>query len=216
MKHKQTHFVRASFAALIFVILGYVVKFYPEVLTDFDSTVQTNLRGDLSQAANRFWSAITLIGEAHVLIPIVIILALFFYWKQWKSEAAFISIALVIMMIASTGLKYLYQRPRPSIEWVVHTTGYSFPSWHTASTMLVAGILAIIIYQRIKQKWLRSLLQVGLIGLAILIALSRIYVGVHHPTDIVAGWLLAYAITEVLYPFYDQKRFEWRFQNKQK
>lgn len=216
MKNKQTHYRNASFLALFFVILGYVVKFYPEYLTKFDSGLQTAMRGALPSLATTFWSHITIIGEVIPIAVIIGLLAFFFYWKQWKAEAFFIVGSLILMVGASTALKFLYQRPRPTIDWLVHTTGYSFPSWHTASTMLIAGVLVIIVYQRVQSTFVRFLLQGSLLLLAILVALSRIYVGVHYPTDIIGGWLLALFLLELLYPIYDHFRFTWRFQNKQK
>lgn len=216
MKHTQIHYRNASFLALFFVILGYVIKFYPEQASEFDQVIQTRVRGDLPSLATTFWTQITVVGNVMPLVTVAILLALFFYWKKWKAEAIFIVGSLVLMAGASTALKFLYQRPRPSIEWLVNTTGASFPSWHTASTMLVAGILAIIVYQRVHSALFRFLIQGSLVLVAILVALSRIYVGVHYPTDIVGGWLLALFLLEVLYPTYDRLRFIWRFQNKQK
>ena len=49
-----------------------------------------------------------------------------------------------------------------------------------------------------------------------LVGLSRIYVGVHYPTDVLAGFTLAFGLLNVIYPTYDRIRFEWRFQSKQK
>lgn len=216
MKNKQLHLRNASFCALAFVILGYVVKFYPEYLTKFDASIQAAIRGNLSNMASQFWSNITVLGNTAVIVPLSLIIAFIFYQKQWKMESFFILTNLVVMGIASTALKFVYQRPRPSIEWLIDTIGYSFPSWHTASTMIVAGALVIIAQQRMKVGVVRSLLQAVLLLIAALVALSRIYIGVHYPTDIIGGWLLAFSILLVLYPFYDQKRFEWRFQSKQK
>ena len=216
MKDSIKYYKNASYAALLFVILGYTVKFYPDSLTGFDTAIQTAIRGDLPASASLFWTTITILGNALPLFGIVLALSAFFLWKKWKAEAYFLVGSLVLMLVASTALKYLYQRPRPTIEWVISTIGYSFPSWHTASTMLVAGVLAIIVYQRCQNKPIRLLVQGLLIGTAILVALSRIYIGVHFPTDIIAGWLLALTLLWALYPTYDRYRFTWRFQSKQK
>lgn len=217
MKNKQIHLRNASFLALAFVILGYVVKFYPSSLTGFDSAIQSAVRGNLPSGASQFWTSITVIGNTAIILAITLILsAIFYYYKQWKIEAFFLLASFAVMGVASTALKYVYQRPRPSIEWLIDTIGYSFPSWHTASTMMIAGAVVIIIQQRMKQGLPKRILQVALIVLAILVAISRIYVGVHYPTDIIGGWLLALTLLQVMYPFYDQKRFEWRFQSKQK
>lgn len=216
MKNSLKYYKNASTAALIFVMLGYVVKFYPDYLTGFDTAVQSAIRGDLPESASRFWVAITQLGNVIPLFSLVIVLAGFFYWKKWKAEAYYLLGSLILMGGASTALKFLYQRPRPTIEWVIGTTGYSFPSWHTASTILVACVLAIVIQQRCQNKVLRRLSQLVIIGTAILVALSRIYIGVHFPTDIIGGWLLALVILWGLYPTYDRIRFTWRFQSKQK
>ncbi|MBL6538469.1 phosphatase PAP2 family protein [Streptococcus suis] len=216
MKNKRTYLTNASFTALAFVILGYMAKFYPASLTAFDSAIQTAVRGTLPSAATSFWTSITVLGNTVVILAICLALAFFFYKKQWKAEAYFILASFAAMGVASTALKYVYQRPRPSIEWLIDTIGYSFPSWHTASTMMVAGAVVIIINQRMKSSVSKRLLQASLLILAVLVAVSRIYISVHYPTDIIGGWLLAATLLLAMFPYYDQKRFEWRFQSKQK
>ena len=216
MKNSLKHYKNASYAALAFVILGYVVKFYPAYLTGFDTAIQTAIRGDLPAIASQFWTSITVLGNVIPLFSLVFILAVFFYWKSWKAEACLLVGSLFLMMGASTALKFLYQRPRPTIEWVISTIGYSFPSWHTAATMLVAAVLAIVLYQRCQSMFWRYFGQILVIALAILVAISRIYIGVHFPTDIIGGWLLALLLLLGLYPIYDRYRFIWRFQSKQK
>lgn len=217
MKNKQIHLRNASFFALAFVILGYVAKFYPTTLTGFDSTIQSAIRGNLPSGLTQFWTSITVLGNVVIILSISLMVAAYFYYcRKWKVEAYFLLVSFAAVGVASTTLKYVYQRPRPSINWLIDTIGYSFPSWHTASTMMIAGAVVMIIHQRMKKGLIKTIFQTSLIFLAILVALSRIYIGVHYPTDIVAGWLLALALLQVMYPFYDQKRFEWRFQSKQK
>lgn len=216
MKQKQIYYRNASFVALFFVILGYAIKFYPEKLVSFDSTIQNAVRGDFPQLATTFFTTITLLGNTVSVLTICVVLAGIFYYKKWKAESYLMLASFAVMGVVSTALKYLYQRPRPSITWLMDTIGYSFPSWHTASTLMVAGALIIVLQGRMKAGPARSVLQALLVLVAILVAVSRIYIGVHYPTDVIGGWLLALTLLWAMYPIYDQKRFEWRFQGKQK
>ena len=70
MKDKQTYLTKGSFALLLFVILGYVVKFYPEQLIPFDSSIQTAIRGDLPAILTTIFRGITRLID----LPIVIFL----------------------------------------------------------------------------------------------------------------------------------------------
>lgn len=218
MKNKQKHFTKGSFALLFLVILGYTVKFYPRYLTSLDNGFQTWLRGSFPPVLTSFFKAITTLGNTPVILTYVALLALFFYKvKNWRAESFFLLGNLGLLGILSTLLKFAYGRPRPELHYLIKDPiGASFPSWHTASTLLVALVLAVIIEQRLKQSLIKRCSQVALVLTAVAVALSRVYLGVHFPTDILAGWALAIAIVCYTYPFYDQKRFEWRFQSKQK
>lgn len=105
MKNKQLYFRNASFTALFFVILGYMVKFYPQQLAGFDSRIQTFLRGNFPELATLFWTKITLLGNVAVLLPICLATAIFCYRKKWKIESYFILVSFAAMGVLSTALK---------------------------------------------------------------------------------------------------------------
>lgn len=216
MKIKQTYLLRASFAFLLLMFLGYLVKFYPDNLTGIDTNIQSAMRGDFPSVETCFFTTITNFGNELFLFIFCIFLFFLFYIKNWKAEAGFILVNFATVGLLSTALKYLYQRPRPKIKWLIQTTGPSFPSWHAASTLLIAAAIVVIIQQRMKSSVLKLLLQIILIVIAILVGISRIYIGVHHPTDVLGGWLLALGLSQMIYPYYDEWRFKWRFSGKQK
>ena len=85
MKHKHTHYIYASFALLLFVALGYMVKFYPEALTAFDSNIQTWVRGDLPAGLTRFFKTITILGNTPVQAIIAIVAVIWLYLRQYKA-----------------------------------------------------------------------------------------------------------------------------------
>ncbi|MFS1663062.1 phosphatase PAP2 family protein [Streptococcus sp. zg-JUN1979] len=216
MKQRQTYWLRASFAFLIFVVLGYVVKFYPEVLQPFDETIQTAVRGDLPDGLTFFFKTITVLGNTSTQVLVAALFVIIFAVKKWYAEASFLAVNGLLAAICIVSLKYLYQRPRPSISHLVYAGGYSFPSGHSMGSFLIVGSLLIISYQRIQHKVIKWTV-VTLLALEIaLVGFSRIYLGVHYPSDVLGGFVLGYAICNLLFPYYDQKRFEWRFTGKQK
>ena len=216
MKNKQSYLTKGSFALLLFVILGYMVKFYPEQLVAFDSPIQTWLRGDLPTALTTFFKLVTSFIDPLGIIIWVSALVLFFLYKKWKIEAALLAGNLVLHGILIKLIKLLYQRSRPSILHLVEEGGYSFPSGHSMATAIVVGTLIIIVQQRMQNQQIKRLVQ-GLLLLFILtIMASRVYLGVHYPTDVIGGVLLGFAILNIEFPFYDKLRFQWRFKGKQK
>ncbi|WP_405578949.1 phosphatase PAP2 family protein [Streptomyces sp. NBC_01190] len=90
-----------------------------------------------------------------------------------------------------TALMEVFDRTRPPVaDWAVHTSGQSFPSGHTASSAIAAGLLAWGLLRALPRAAGRITAAVcGLIAVAV--GLSRVYLGVHWPSDVVGGWLFA-------------------------
>lgn len=216
MKNKQTYLTRGVFALLLFVILGYAVKFYPDQLAGIDSPIQTWLRGDLPPLLTNVFTIITSAINPPIIIAWVLILVMVFLSKGWKIEAAFLAGNLLLHGILIKLIKLVYQRSRPTIPHLVEEGGYSFPSGHAMATAIVLGTLIIIAQQRIQQNQMKRLVQVLMLGFIIAIMASRVYLGVHYPTDVIGGALMGFAILNIEFPFYDKLRFQWRFTGKQK
>lgn len=145
MKNKQTFLTKGSFALLLFVILGYVVKFHPNYLKDFDSLIQITLRGDLPHTLTFFFSSVTSLINTPVIMTWVAVLAGFFLYKKWWSEAILLIGNLALTGILVAFLKNIYQRSRPAIQHLVEEGGFSFPSGHALASTLIFGTLLIIV-----------------------------------------------------------------------
>ena len=216
MKDKQTYLTKGSFALLLFVILGYVVKFYPDQLVTLDSSVQTAIRGDLPETLTLIFRGITRLIDLPIVISWAIILIAIFYLKKWKTESLLVAGNLGLAGILIVSLKHLYQRPRPDILHLVEEKGFSFPSGHSLAVTLLIGSLIIILGQRVKNTTTKLALQ-GLLGLYLVsVLVSRVYLGVHYPSDVLASLSLGLGILFIEFPFYDKLRFQWRFTGKQK
>ena len=216
MKDKQTFMMKGSFALLLFVILGYVVKFYPEQLKTLDSSVQTAIRGDLPETLTLLFRAITHLIDIPVIISWVLIVAFIFYRKQWKMESYLMLGNLTLAGILIVTFKNIYQRPRPEILHLVEEKGFSFPSGHSLAVTIMVGTLIVILSQRIKNTVWRKIVQILLSLYIFSVLVSRIYLGVHYPSDVIASLCVGLGVLFMEFPFYDKLRFQWRFKGKQK
>ena len=111
--------------------------------------------------------------------------------KRWR-EPLFLAVALIgeVTIFVSTTL--LVDRDRPPVK---HLDGApptsSFPSGHTAASVALYGGLAVIAWRVGAAAWLRTLATVAAVLVPVLVAVSRMYRGMHYPTDVIAGALLA-------------------------
>ena len=135
----------------------------------------------------------TLITNEYFLYILLAIVLIYMFKKndQTRKLAKETIIAFLICTVLFIVLKLIFQRPRPFdafnelVPLVDKPTDYAFPSGHTAS----AFICAFMVYDGLPKKY-----SILVILLAILVAFSRLYVGVHYPTDILAGIVLAYVV----------------------
>ena len=216
MKDKQTYLTKGSFALLLFVILGYIVKFYPDMLIGFDQPIQTAIRGDLPTSLTFLFRTITHLIDIPVIITWVLIVAFIFYRKQWKLESYLMLGNLTLAGILIVTFKNIYQRPRPEILHLVEEKGFSFPSGHSLAVTIMVGTLIVIFSQRIKDQLWKRIVQI-LLGLYLVsVLISRVYLGVHYPSDVLASLCVGLGVLFIEFPFYDKLRFQWRFTGKQK
>ena len=218
MKNRRFYYLQASFGLLIFVLLGYVVRFYPDVLTNLDQTIQSTVRGQLLPTATAFFTRISFVGNTSTQVILVVALAAILAspWVKWYAESLYLLANGLVAAICIISLKNIYQRPRPSITHLLEASGYSFPSGHSLGTMVILGTLIIMLWQRFGKSGWGKVVPIALGAVIFLVGLSRIYVGVHYPSDVLAGFVLGYAILCAGFPTYDSWRFKWRFQSKQK
>ena len=133
---------------------------------------------------------ITNFGSAAFLIFLTIIL---FIIIKDKKIGILIGTNLILITILNQILKFIFQRPRPSEFMIIKEFGYSFPSGHSMVGMAFYGLLIYLIYKKIKNKSLKVLLIILLSFLILMIGISRIYLGVHYTSDVLAGFVISIA-----------------------
>ena len=142
----------------------------------------------ISETITPIAKVITQFGGAIFLITLSIILLIVI---KNKKIGILIWINLAISTIINQILKNIIQRPRPTEFRIINENGYSFPSGHSMASAAFYGFLIYLIYKKVKNKYLKWTLISLLSILIILIGASRVYLGVHYTSDVIAGILIS-------------------------
>jgi len=163
----------------------------------FDTAILLTLKRMHTPLLDRIMTVITFLGEPEVLLIIAVSLAIWLLLKHRRPEATMLGIGVVGAGGLNYWLKELFHRERPALwERTVDVRYYSFPSGHAMVSMVVYGLIGYLLatrFHQVKRVWVFS----GSILLILAIGLSRLYLGVHWPSDVVAGyaaglvWLIA-------------------------
>ncbi|MBP2659931.1 MAG: phosphoesterase PA-phosphatase related protein [Firmicutes bacterium] len=176
----------SAFMLTLFTALAWETIFRNAMVV-FDNAFIWLIRYFASPGLDRVMIFITDIGFGTSYIVIVAIcLLLLVYFRRWR-EVSGLAICLIGGAALNFWLKFLFHRSRPDLFRIVQETGYSFPSGHVIASMCFYGMGAFLIMQMISS-WRGRLTVATLAGLLIVvIGISRIYLGVHYPTDVLAG-----------------------------
>jgi len=177
----------SAFMLALFTALAWETIFRNAMIV-FDNSFIWLIRYFASPELDRVMIFITNIGFGTSYISIVAIcILLLTYFCRWR-EVAGLAICLAGGAALNFWLKFLFHRSRPDLFRVVQETGYSFPSGHVIASMCFYGMGAFLIMRTISS-WRGRLTVATLAGILIIaIGISRIYLGVHYPTDVLAGF----------------------------
>lgn len=156
----------------------------------FDQAVREWVHGYASPAMTRAMNAISLLGYNVLIVELLIALAVFAKLR-WRRAAVWLTVAMAGSLVLDLTLKYIYHRTRPTAYFGMAPHSYSFPSGHAMCSFCFYGVLAGLLSARTKPLGWRLLIWSTAAALVIAIGLSRIYLGVHYPSDVVAGYLAA-------------------------
>lgn len=203
-KNKFYWYLTACISLLIFTGVASLVAFNDNLLATIDQPIIQLVRGTITSSKTLFFSTMTRFGDTLTVILLTGGLAaiLFFYFKEKIAALWLVINSALIQGAGNTILKLLFNRPRPSGEHLVYAGGTSFPSGHSMGSMLLYGTLILLLPKFIKNKSVCLVLQV-LLGLIILsVGTSRIYLGVHYPTDIIGGFSMGLCWLSFSYPHF--------------
>jgi undecaprenyl-diphosphatase len=167
----------------------------------FDARILLSLRsaGDLAQPIGPHWLQmamldLTALGGGSVLTLLTTVAIGFVVAKRKWRQAAFIAAAIGGGAVLSALLKTGYARPRPDLAaHLVEVSSASFPSGHAMNSAVTYLTLSVLLARAAPEPRVKAyLIWVG-VALTLIVGLSRVYLGVHWPTDVVAGWAVGAA-----------------------
>jgi len=178
-----------SVISLIVFALIFLNVYFNGFLVKFDYLVNALVPQTQNSLFVSVANIIGIIFDTSVLIPISIILFVFFWFKLNKRNSLF----FLIIMLVDAGLiwiiKNIFQRARP-INALIPDKSFSFPSGHVTSSVVFLGALVYLIFREPKHKSRRIFFLVLSVFLILLISLSRLYLNVHWFSDILGGLTL--------------------------
>lgn len=121
----------------------------------------------------------------------ILVLAILGVFLKHRKELLLFTIVVAGMPLINHLLKNIFERDRPDIHRIVQEHGFSFPSGHSSASFAMYGVLAYLLWRHVKTGWGRGImLALGLL-FPLCIGLSRIYLGVHYPSDVIGGYLVS-------------------------
>jgi membrane-associated phospholipid phosphatase len=140
-----------------------------------------------------FFLVITDLGSLEFYFPLCLVIGLYFLFKRKLVGVIFLFVVLYSVRQLNFQLKEVFSRERPSFDAVYEASHYSFPSGHAMNSAAIYGFICfLLLFYIIKDHKKRMTASVITVVLVILIGVSRIYLGVHYLTDVLAGWTVGF------------------------
>jgi len=176
-------------AVLCLILFGWIAEemLHGDTLR-FDMSVRTWVHQFASPGLTRTMIFISLLGDQILIVELILVLLIFLV-VGWRRAAAWLAITMLGVQLLDSVLKHEFHRVRPQPFFVAAPTSFSFPSGHAITAFCFYGVLAGLLTDRINSRAVRIVLWTFAAILVIAIGLSRIYLGVHYPSDVIAGYL---------------------------
>jgi len=148
-------------------------------------------------ALNGFFRVVTDIGSTYGFLVALILPPLYFLLRRRYATAAWYFVGVGLLKLSGPFLKIAIARPRPP-DGIEALTTFSMPSGHASNAVFLFGVLWVFLWRQFSHALSRSIFSILCLGGIFLIDLSRVYLGVHYPSDVVLGSLYTAAGLAVL------------------
>jgi undecaprenyl-diphosphatase len=185
--------VASTLALMLFIWLGLQIR--SGTPTAFDIAGRSGLRSlEGSTLSAIMWGA-SVYGAPGRLTPLGLLAAAVFLARGWRRGALLVIVTLAGAWLLDMGLKLFFARarPEPFYDYYPAPSSYSFPSGHALFSVCFFGGLAVLLTHRIRGRITQVAMWLVAVIIILLIGSSRVYLGVHYPTDVVGGYAVGLA-----------------------
>ena len=175
---------------ILFTMIAVGVIFERNFVADLDFIGATLLRLTPSESLTTFFHGIARLGN-HVtlIIATFVITGILLLHKKTLLAIWFAGVMLISGTAVPFVLKYLFARPRP-LDGLFTRTGYSFPSGHSTGATVFYGLIIVLAFILLKKQWQKNVVAIASSSVVLLVLWSRVYLGFHFSTDVLASLLL--------------------------
>ena len=156
----------------------------------FDAQAMQAIAGGRDATLTSIAWVVTEAGSFVLLAPLSIAFLLLRRWKRPADDVALVVIAAGSALLPFV-VKLIVARPRPTIGNLSHLSSLSFPSEHTTQAAAIYLAIAIMLSQTLARGWREAAIAISVV-IALAVAWSRVYLGLHYPTDVAAGLVLGW------------------------
>ncbi len=192
LKLSATEFIIAS--ALLLLSIGLFSFIAGEIVIEDKNSFDFKIFNWFAIYTTPFHTKIALLftffGSPYFMIPAYLVVMFYYFDQKKKKEAISIGVVALISVISIFILKDIFHRQRPPSPLIPGINGYSFPSGHSLTGFTFSGIMIYLIFKSNIQPYRKWIFAVFLFLFAMLIGMSRIYLRVHFPSDVIAGFLV--------------------------
>ncbi len=181
------------FVGGIHLFIGLTDSVRDDAVARYDQSISKFITSYRSPFLTDYFTFVTEVGDALGYLIVFVVCTIVFYliFKNWKYVIQ-ISAVLILALSSNLILKQMINRARPSVEHLVEVKTLSYPSGHAMMSMAFYGFLIYLIFHFRLSKTIKWVSALFLIVLILSIGISRIYLGVHYPTDIAGGFIAGF------------------------
>ncbi|SRR6266478_247499 len=177
--------------ACLLVFTGLAEGVLAQSIQRFDQGIRSAIHQLASPQLTAGMRAITNLGDWQVILSATLLLLLFFCYRGAADYVRLLLVTMVGAGILDGVLKLVFHRPRPDPFFAAKPDSYSFPSGHALVSLCFYGLLGGMISLRVQKPWQRIVAWAAAALLTGCIGFSRVYLGVHWPSDVLAGYAAA-------------------------